>query len=74
MNQEGQKLSKRHGGFDMEEYKQEKILPAALLNFVALHGWRRRGLKSEVLTLEEMVRHVSNHSSPRAPVQSGILT
>ncbi len=26
VNQEGQKLSKRHGGFDMEEYKQEKGL------------------------------------------------
>ena len=55
----------------MEEYKQEKILPAALLNFVALHGWRRRGLKSEVLTLEEMVKHVSNRLALRTGSSPG---
>ncbi|KAH8894882.1 hypothetical protein GQ53DRAFT_820552 [Thozetella sp. PMI_491] len=54
VNKDGQKLSKRHGGFHMQDYRDQDYLPAALLNFVALHGWRRRGLKSEVLTLEGM--------------------
>lgn len=54
-----QKLSKRALGADLSSYKQERIIPSALLNFVALLGWSPGTIEDEVLSLEEMVEKVS---------------
>jgi glutamyl-tRNA synthetase len=51
------KLSKRAPGVDLSWYKNEKILPAALLNFAILLGWSPNS-KNEVMTLQEMVQKV----------------
>jgi glutamyl-tRNA synthetase len=52
---DGAKLSKRHGGVSVEEYRKEGFLPEALVNHLILLGWYP-GEEHEVLTLGEAVR------------------
>ena len=52
---DGSKLSKRHGGVSVEEYKREGFLPQALANYLALLGWMPRDGR-EVMPLDEAVR------------------
>jgi glutamyl-tRNA synthetase len=47
---DGAKLSKRHGGVSVEEYRREGYLPEALVNHLILLGWYP-GQEHEVLTL-----------------------
>jgi glutamyl-tRNA synthetase len=49
------KLSKRHGAAAVEEWRDEGILPEALVNFLALLGWSP-GEDREILSREEMER------------------
>jgi glutamyl-tRNA synthetase len=39
---DGSKLSKRHGGVSVEEYKRDGFLPEALANYLILLGWMPR--------------------------------
>jgi glutamyl-tRNA synthetase len=52
---DGSKLSKRHGGVSVEEYKREGFLPQALANYLFLLGWSP-GEEREILSLEEAVK------------------
>jgi glutamyl-tRNA synthetase len=52
MGTDGAKLSKRHGGVSVEEYKKEGFLPEALANYLMLLGWSP-GEDREVISLEE---------------------
>ncbi len=52
---DGAKLSKRHGGVSVEEYRQQGFLPEALVNHLILLGWFP-GEEHEVLTLKEAVK------------------
>jgi glutamyl-tRNA synthetase len=52
---DGAKLSKRHGGVSVEEYKREGFLPQALANYLVLLGWMPRDGR-EVMPLAEAVR------------------
>jgi glutamyl-tRNA synthetase len=47
------RLSKRHGSVAVEEYRNQGILPGALVNFLALLGWNP-GDEREVMTREEL--------------------
>jgi glutamyl-tRNA synthetase len=51
---DGKKLSKRHGATAVADYRNEGILPSAMVNFLALMGWSPGGDR-EVMTLEEMI-------------------
>jgi glutamyl-tRNA synthetase len=55
MGADGAKLSKRHGGVSVREYKNEGFLPEALANYLILLGWTPPG-GAEVLTLKEAAR------------------
>ncbi len=55
MGVDGAKLSKRHGGVSVEEYKKEGFLPEALANYLILLGWSP-GEDKEVMTLDEAVQ------------------
>ncbi len=55
MGTDGAKLSKRHGGVSVEEYKREGFLPEALANYLMLLGWSP-GEDREIISLEEAVR------------------
>jgi glutamyl-tRNA synthetase, bacterial family len=55
MGADGAKLSKRHGGVSVEEYKKEGYLPEALVNYLLLLGWSPGGDR-EIIGLDEAVK------------------
>ncbi|OTA97704.1 hypothetical protein M434DRAFT_65164 [Hypoxylon sp. CO27-5] len=58
VNQDKQKLSKRHGDVDIASWRDRGILPITLLNYVMLLGWSLgKGVRGqqEVMDLDEMV-------------------
>lgn len=55
MGQDGSKLSKRHGGTAVEEYRREGYLPEALVNYLLLLGWSPGGDR-EIIPLGEAVK------------------
>lgn len=55
---DGAKLSKRHGGVAVEEYKREGYLPQALANYLILLGWYP-GEEQEILSLPDAARMFS---------------
>ena len=52
---DGAKLSKRHGGVSVEEYKREGFLPEALANYLILLGWMPKDGR-EVMPPAEAIR------------------
>jgi len=52
MGKDGSKLSKRHGGVSISEYKKDGFLPEALSNYLLLLGWSPGG-EREIISLEE---------------------
>jgi glutamyl-tRNA synthetase len=50
---DGKKLSKRHGAVSVLEFKQQGILPQALLNYMVRLGWAHGD--QEIFTLAEMI-------------------
>jgi glutamyl-tRNA synthetase len=55
MGADGAKLSKRHGGTAVEEYRREGFLPEALVNYLLLLGWSPGG-DHEIIPLGEAVK------------------
>lgn len=49
------RLSKRHGSVAVEEYRNQGILPEALVNFLALLGWNP-GDDREIFSKDELVQ------------------
>ncbi len=52
---DGKKLSKRHGATAVADYREQGILPSAMVNFLALLGWSPGGDR-ELMTLNEMIQ------------------
>lgn len=56
------KLSKRHGGFSIKEYRDRGYLPEAMINFVALLGWHPSAAENigkkeqELFSLDEIIK------------------
>ncbi|MFH1791378.1 MAG: glutamate--tRNA ligase family protein [Candidatus Omnitrophota bacterium] len=55
MGVDGAKLSKRHGGVAVFEYREEGFLPEALANYLLLLGWSPKD-GSELISLGEAAR------------------
>jgi glutamyl-tRNA synthetase len=55
---DGKRLSKRHGATAVGEYREQGVLPEALVNFLALLGWNP-GDEQEVMTVSELVARFS---------------
>ena len=53
LGSDGKRLSKRHGATAVGQYREHGILPAALVNFLALLGWSI-GEDREIVSTEEM--------------------
>ena len=51
---DGKRLSKRHGALAVEAYREEGLLPEAMVNFLALLGWNP-GDEREVMDREDLV-------------------
>jgi len=58
MDMQGRKLSKRDGDVDVHSFRKAGYLPEALVNFIALLGWRPAG-DIERMTLREMIDQFS---------------
>jgi glutamyl-tRNA synthetase len=52
------RLSKRHGATSVMQFRQDGILPEALINFLALLGWAPEGNAEfdEIMSIEELTR------------------
>ncbi len=48
------KLSKRHGATSVEEYREQGILPEALVNYLLLLGWSASD-DTEIMTLDQAI-------------------
>ncbi|TGJ85611.1 hypothetical protein E0Z10_g3134 [Xylaria hypoxylon] len=62
VDQKKQKLSKRFGSFNLSSWKEQGILPIALLNYVLLLGWspsRDSKEKSEIMDMNDMIQKAS---------------
>lgn len=55
MGKDGAKLSKRHGGVAVSDYRSQGFLPEALSNYLLLLGWSSKDTR-EIITLEEAVK------------------
>jgi len=55
---DGKRLSKRHGATAIGEYRDQGILPEAMVNFLALLGWSP-GDDREILSRDELVARFS---------------
>ncbi len=55
---DGKRLSKRHGATAVEAYGAEGILPAVMVNFLALLGWSP-GNEDELFSLDQLVETFS---------------
>lgn len=63
------RLSKRHGAVSVEEFAGQGIIPAAMVNYLALLGWSIGASGDEVLSIEALVKKFSLkkvNSSPAA--------
>lgn len=66
LNENGQKLSKRHGDLSFEELLEEGYLPEAITNFIALLGWSP-GQEREFFTLKELEETFDTKGISKAP-------
>ncbi len=65
LNEEGKRLSKRHNAANVMSYKDEGILPQALLNYLVRLGWSRGD--QELFSIKEMVEFFSLKAVHRSP-------
>jgi len=61
------RLSKRHGATSVEEFKNLGILPAAMLNYLALLGWSPGGNADEVMTAQAVIGKFSLKKVNKSP-------
>jgi len=69
LGQDKKRLSKRHGATSVVDFQNLGILPAAMLNYLALLGWSPGGSGDEVMTAEAIIKKFSLkkvNSSPAA--------
>ncbi|NND65423.1 MAG: glutamate--tRNA ligase [Gammaproteobacteria bacterium] len=53
LGSDGKKLSKRHGAVNVIDYREQGILPAALLSYLVRLGWSHGD--QEIFSIEEMI-------------------
>ncbi|HLY63529.1 MAG TPA: glutamate--tRNA ligase [Terriglobia bacterium] len=61
------RLSKRHGATSLAEFREKRILPQALRNYLLLLGWSHPDGKTEKLSLEEMISQFSLDRVNKSP-------
>jgi nondiscriminating glutamyl-tRNA synthetase len=61
------RLSKRHGATSVEEFAKLGIIPAAMVNYLALLGWSPGGSADEVMTTDAIVKKFSLKKVNKSP-------
>ena len=68
LGQDKSKLSKRHGAKSVLEYKEAGYLPEAVVNFLAMLGWRsKKDGEKEIWSLEELIEEFSQEGFQKSP-------
>lgn len=65
LGEDGSRLSKRHGAVSVLQYKEQGLLPEALLNYLVRLGWSHGD--QEVFSVDEMVQHFDLDSVNGSP-------
>jgi len=65
LNENGKRLSKRHDAVNVMQYKDEGILPSALLNYLVRMGWSHGD--QEIFSIKEMTQLFDLNNVHRAP-------
>lgn len=65
LGHDGKRLSKRHGAVSVQHYREEGILPEALLNYLIRLGWSYGD--QEIFTREEMIQYFDIHDINKSP-------
>ncbi len=65
LGSDGKRLSKRHGAVSVQQYRNEGILPEALLNYLVRLGWSHGD--QEIFTCDEMIQYFDIHNINKAP-------
>jgi glutamyl-tRNA synthetase len=65
LGSDGKRLSKRHGAVSVQQYREDGILPEALLNYLVRLGWSHGD--QEIFTREEMVQYFDINHINKAP-------
>ena len=64
---DGSKMSKRHGAIDVEEYKNNGILPNAFINYMLRLGWSHGD--DEIISLENAIKWFSLEKIGKSPAK-----
>lgn len=62
---DGKRLSKRHGAVSVQQYRDEGILPEALLNYLVRLGWSHGD--QEIFSMDELVQYFDITNINKAP-------
>jgi glutamyl-tRNA synthetase len=62
------KLSKRHGGVEIREFRREGYLPEAMVNYLARVGWSYDD-KTEIFQREELIRYFDLSGINKSPAR-----
>jgi glutamyl-tRNA synthetase len=65
LGSDGKRLSKRHGAVSVQQYRDDGILPEALLNYLVRLGWSHGD--QEIFTREEMIQYFDIHDINKSP-------
>ncbi|VAW48492.1 Glutamyl-tRNA synthetase [hydrothermal vent metagenome] len=65
LGEDGSRLSKRHGAVSVLQYKEQGVLPEALLNYLVRLGWSY-GVQ-EIFSMDEMVEHFDLNTVNSSP-------
>ena len=65
LGNDGKRLSKRHGALGVLQYREEGILPAALLNYLMRLGWSHGD--QEIFSMEEMIEFFDFDKLQKSP-------
>jgi glutamyl-tRNA synthetase len=63
---DGKRLSKRHGATSVEQFRDEGVLPEALVNYLALLGWSLDD-RTTVFSREELIENFTLERVGRTP-------
>ncbi len=66
LNENGEKLSKRHGDASFEDLIEEGYLPEAVVNFIALLGWSPEN-NNEFFSMEELIQEFKVSGISKSP-------
>jgi glutamyl-tRNA synthetase len=64
LGEDGKRMSKRHGAVSVTQYREEGILPQALLNYLARLGWSHGD--DELFSLQELIEKFSFEGCQRS--------